>query len=88
MLRLGVELAYMYGVEYAIAQFRSQLDAVVIDRHLARTLSGNNSPVTTQQTGPHEQAKKNIYIHTNAMAARCDANSPTGVAVPTLATIN
>ena len=42
----------MYGVAYAMAQFRSQLDAVVIDRLLALTLSGKISPVTTQATGP------------------------------------
>ena len=35
----------MYGVLYAIAQFKSQLDAVVIDRHLARALRGKSSPV-------------------------------------------
>ena len=37
----------MYGVEYAIAKFRSQFVAVVMERHFARTLSGNSSPVTT-----------------------------------------
>ena len=33
-----------------------QFVAVVMLRHLARTLSGNSSPVTTQATGPHEEA--------------------------------
>ena len=47
----------MYGVEYAIAKFKSQLVAVVIERHFARTLRGNSSPVTTQATGPHELAR-------------------------------
>jgi hypothetical protein len=39
---------------------RTQLEAVVIDRHLARALSGYNSPVTTHATGPHELAKKKM----------------------------
>jgi hypothetical protein len=34
-----------YGVEYAIAQFKSQLDAVVMDRHFARALRGKSSPI-------------------------------------------
>lgn len=45
--RLAYSSLTMYGVAYAMAQFRSQLVAVVIERHLARTLSGNISPVTT-----------------------------------------
>lgn len=60
----------MYGVAYAIAQFRSQLLAVVMERHFARALSGKSSPVTTQATGPHELAKKKMYMHTKAMDAR------------------
>jgi hypothetical protein len=31
---------------------------VVMERHFARALSGNSSPVTTQAMGPHELAKK------------------------------
>lgn len=50
----------MYGVAYAIAQLSSQLEAVVIDRLFARTLSGKISPVTTHAHGPHEQAKKKM----------------------------
>jgi hypothetical protein len=42
-----------YGVEYAMAQLRSQLEAVVMERHFARALRGKSSPVTTQATGPH-----------------------------------
>ena len=34
--------------------------AVVIDRHLARTFRGNISPVTTQATGPQDEAKKKM----------------------------
>ena len=49
-----------YGVEYAMAQFKSQLDAVVMDRPLALALSGKISPVTTQAHGPQEQAKKKM----------------------------
>lgn len=45
---------------YPIAQLRSQLDAVVMESDLARTLSGKISPVTTQATGPHEHAKKKM----------------------------
>ena len=51
-LALPGPLLTMYGVEYAMAQLRSQLDAVVIERHLARTFSGKSSPVTTHATGP------------------------------------
>lgn len=43
-----------------MAQLRSQLEAVVIERHFARALSGNISPVTTQATGPQELAKKKM----------------------------
>jgi|TARA_R110002003_G_scaffold33_5_gene2080 hypothetical protein len=43
-----------------MAQLRSQLDAVVMDKHLARALSGYNSPVTTHATGPQELAKKKM----------------------------
>lgn len=50
----------MYGVEYAIAKLRSQLLAVVMDNPLARTLRGNNSPVTTHATGPQDDAKKKM----------------------------
>ena len=49
-----------YGVEYAIAQFNSQFDAVVIDRDLALTFNGKISPVTTQAQGPQEHAKKKM----------------------------
>jgi hypothetical protein len=49
-----------YGVEYAMAQLRSQLEAVVIERDLALTFKGKISPVTTQAQGPHEHAKKKI----------------------------
>jgi len=35
-------------------------EAVVMERDLARTLSGKISPVTTQATGPQEQAKKKM----------------------------
>ena len=49
-----------YGVAYAIAQFSSQFDAVVIESDLARTLSGKISPVTTQAQGPQLQAKKKM----------------------------
>ena len=49
-----------YGVEYAIAQLRSQLDAVVKERHFARAFRGNNSPVTTHATGPQLDAKKKM----------------------------
>ena len=48
------------GGAYPIAKFRSQFDAVVIERDLARTLRGKISPVTTHATGPHEQAKKKM----------------------------
>jgi len=44
---------------YAIAQFKSQFEAVVMESDFARTLSGKISPVTTQAQGPHEEAKKN-----------------------------
>jgi hypothetical protein len=33
---------------------------VVMERHFARDLSGNNSPVTTHATGPQELAKKKM----------------------------
>lgn len=39
-----------YGVAYAMAQLRSQLEAVVMERDLARTFNGKISPVTTQAT--------------------------------------
>lgn len=42
----------MYGVLKAITKFNSQFVAVVMERALARTLSGKISPVTTQATGP------------------------------------
>ena len=45
---------------YPMAQFRSQLEAVVMDKDLDRTLRGKISPVTTHATGPHEHAKKKI----------------------------
>lgn len=45
-----------YGLTY---------EAVVIERHLARAFSGNSSPVTTHATGPQEEAKKKMYMHTN-----------------------
>lgn len=50
----------MYGVAYAMAQLRSQLLAVVIERPFARALRGKISPVTTQAHGPQEQAKKKM----------------------------
>ena len=42
----------IYGVAYAIAQFRSQLEAVVMLRPRARALRGKISPVTTHAQGP------------------------------------
>jgi len=36
------------------------LDAVVMERHLARAFNGYSSPVTTQATGPQELAKKKM----------------------------
>lgn len=44
-----------------MAQLRSQFEAVVMDRDLARTLRGKISPVTTQAQGPQEQAKKKLH---------------------------
>ena len=41
------ELSTRYGVAYAIAQLRSQLDAVVMESDFARTFNGKISPVTT-----------------------------------------
>jgi hypothetical protein len=35
-------------------------DLLVMERDLARTLRGKISPVTTQATGPQEQAKKKM----------------------------
>lgn len=43
-----------------MAQLSSQLLAVVMERHLARALRGNSSPVTTHATGPQELAKKKM----------------------------
>lgn len=54
---------------------------------LARTLSGKISPVTTQATGPQELAKKKMYRHTKAMAARCAARLVVPATVPTMATM-
>ena len=43
-----------------MAQLRSQLAAVVMERPRARALRGKISPVTTQAQGPQEQAKKKM----------------------------
>src|SRR2546421_9221116 len=69
-----------------MAQLSSQFEAVVIDSDFARTLSGKSSPVTTQAHGPHELAKKKMYMHTNAISVLLATCEP-GNAVPTDATI-
>ena len=69
-----------------MAQLRSQLDAVVMERDFARTLRGKISPVTTHAQGPQLLAKKNIYIHTKATRACWAGRLETGSAVPIAAT--
>ena len=48
------------SLEYAMAQFQSQLDAVASDIALARTLRGKISPVITHAMGPHVAAKNEM----------------------------
>lgn len=76
----------MYGVENPIAKLKSQFVAVVMERALARSLSGKSSPVTTQATGPQEQAKKKMYMQTNEM--RILLATREAVVIPTIATTN
>jgi hypothetical protein len=45
----------------------SQFVAVVMERHLARTLRGKSSPVTTQATGPQEEAKNYIQCESSVV---------------------
>jgi hypothetical protein len=71
-----------------LTQLRSQLEAVVIDKLFARILSGKISPVTTHAHGPQDEAKKKMYMQTNAINARCAGKSSVPETVPRMATMN